>query len=238
MIRAPMNKTFFVSGFLLTLVGTTHANPKPPAPGSIESDIAAVRQVKTWPVRQTFLGWTAANKPVYRSLVCVSPEDEGGGRGAYCEIVLCKAKHIPVTELEQGGECEPLLVHNFEERGIDRTVFKDAEVKADEKEGLVKLGALSPGKAFDVAKVRASIVKNTVNVSWPASYGDASANVYSYSEYDNDDRRQGASLVKVASASASPDGRCVVVIGHYLWQSHYESVTTYRPIPFAKLSCR
>ena len=74
-------------------------------------------------------------------------------------------------------------------------------------------------------------------MTFPTTSGDRKADIITYADRDDQGRRQGAHAIKISSASISPDGKCVVVIGQYTWDSHYEAVQVHTPTVFAKLVC-
>ena len=137
------------------------AAPTPPAAGTLDADLATIRENKKWFFRESLVGWTADHRVVFRTAVC--DEDSGGGRGSYCDIYVCVAKAEDAADRDRAlsGECTDLVTFEIDETGPkgNRTTVDAAAAHKAETALLGKLGTLSAGTALPAASFKPSTAK-------------------------------------------------------------------------------
>lgn len=217
---------------LLLVPGLAAAAPKPAA-GSLDADLATIRDNKSWFYRESFLGWTADHRAVFRTAVC--DPDDGGGRGSYCDVNLCVAKAEDATT---DGDCAPVITMNVEDADpsggrakVDGTAAHKAETDA-----LAKLGTLTPGTALPASSFRASTKKKILSLARTGKAGKGTIEVFKYDGGSMSDRPQSVDSIKVTTATT--DGTCVAAVGHFRFRSDYEGVPTRMPHFFGVVRCK
>lgn len=205
------------------------------AAGTLESDLAAMRKTNAWPVRETFLGWTADHHAVFRTLVC--DPDMGGGRGPYCDLKICVAE--AGAEISSCTEINEIDLNKGEE---ERKRFTNAVVIEEARRQLAALGPLVPGKPLGTSTIRPLVAGGQFTVARKGkAAGGAPVVVRTYLTPEQADekaeRPTNIDKVKVTTVSRSKDGTCVVAIGHYWYESHYEALATSMPTTFGTVFC-
>jgi hypothetical protein len=197
---------------------------------TLADDVAALTAMavpganpKVWPVRTTFLGWTAGHGAAYRALVC--DPDALGGRGAYCELNVCVAPASTETPVPEPA-CTPAA--SFE-LGGDRA-FDAADTTRAADAAVAALGPLTAGTPQTPSAIAIQVAAWSLAVAVPA---DAPARVVFTGDVD------GATGTKAAVADQIVDGPggCRAVIGVATILGEYEGVRGDLPAPFAVVSC-
>lgn len=220
----------------LLLPGLAAAAPKPAA-GSLDADLASIRDGTSWFFREVFLGWTADHRAVFRTAVC--DPDDGGGRGSYCDVYLCVAKADPANPEDRSlvGDCTALTSFEIAEddpKGQRKNVDSAAAHKA-ETDALAKLGTLGAGTALPASSFRATTTKKILSLVRTGKAGKGTIKLLDYSSGSMTERPQGVDSVKVSTATT--DGTCVAAIGHFRFRSDYEGVPTRTPNFFGVVRC-
>lgn len=223
----------------LSLVSSAHAAPKP---GSLEADIETIRTKGQWLARESFVGWTANHRAVYRSLLC--DQDKGGGRGPNCMLEQCVVAADPAdqprTTSQLDGECETLLSLDLWDavkadaarKAVDPTAIAKASSDA-----LAGLGTLAPGKPLPASTIRTSTANLAVTLSRTGKAGNGEIVVFRHNKQSDTGMAETTSGVTISQVVASPDNKCVAVTGHFMFRSDYERVRTTSPIAFGKVRC-
>ena len=203
---------------------------------SLASDLAAVRKPGNWIVRETVVGWTADDHPIYRSLVCDS--DALGGRGPYCELQLCMVDGK--IDAATGAQCAHILGDfglELTNGDDDRAKFKDEDVVKASESVLALLGPLSPGSAAPTASVRAIAKGNSLTLMRRVGKHDEPFLLFHGPKVDGDGHPRSIKRAIVSQVAVSPDKRCTAVIGHRFELAYYEAVSGLVPNAFAKVFC-
>ncbi len=206
-------------------------------PAPLSADLQVLHDGKQWPVRSTFLGWTADSKAVYRSLVC--DQDVGGERGPWCKLELCVGKPYPDDEAKSfataQAECTSLLTLDL--NTDDRSTVKDAELSKASATALAALGPLEPGSKLANSSVKLVDRKQVVTLSRAVKGADAKTSAVFAYQKSVDGAPQTTREHKVTEVWISPEGRCTVALGRFTFVSRWEGQPTSRPMPFAKVVC-
>jgi hypothetical protein len=206
-------------------------------PAPLTTDLRVLHDDKQWPVKNTFLGWTADSRPVYRSLVC--DQDAGGGRGPWCQLDVCVAKPYADVEAKSfssaQADCSSLL--NLDLNSDDRSSIKDADVTRAYTAALAAFGPLEPGSKLANSSVKVVDRKQVVTLSRPVKGAEAkTAAIFEYRK-NVDGAPQSTREHEVNEVWISPEGRCTIALGHFVFVSHWEGQQTSKPMPFARVVC-
>jgi hypothetical protein len=216
---------------LVVLPGLAAAAPRT---GSLDADLARIRDTESWFFRETFLGWTANHRAVFRTAVC--DPDDGGGRGSYCDVYLCVAEAMDakVEERAMRGDCTDVVRLDIDE-GAARSTLDVAAARRTERRLLAKLGTLAPGRALPASSFRPAIAKKQLSL---ARGGKAGKGTIELMTWDVSMSEREPSVDKVTVTPAPPDGPRVAPIGHFRFRSDYEGVPTRTPVFFGVVRCR
>jgi hypothetical protein len=206
-------------------------------PAALSADLRVLHDEKQWTVKTTFLGWTRESRPVYRALVC--DQDEGGGRGPWCQLDLCVAKAYDDAEAKSlstvQADCTSLV--NLDLSSDDRTTVKDSVVTAAYTTALDALGPLEAGARQPNGSVKLVDRKQVVTLSRSMKGAPArTVAVFAYQK-NLDGAPQSTRDHKVTEVWITPEGRCTVTLGRFTFVSRWEGQQTTRPMPFARLVC-
>lgn len=178
--------------------------------------------------RATFLGWTAAHRAVFRTMICDG--ESLGARGAYCEIQTCVAGGVTGNEVAP-PDCATELSTTLDDH--DKVPVTDVVHKARARVAALALqgsGTALPATSVRVAFANAAVTLRTPNNSTPLVLFKGSV--------DDGGRRQSVVSAKLITVSESPDQRCVAVLGIANEQHDYEGRSGFIPRPLGAVVCK
>jgi hypothetical protein len=185
----------------------------------------------TWTARETLLGWTADHRVAYRSLVC--DPSYGSGRSSYCDLLQCVT--VPARPVD---DCTVLASEDLNDDAADRAKIDTADAIQKSKEHLASLGALDAGQALATSSIRTSLANRALTITSKAGSVVVDKLMSLAEAEERGERPNSFSAPKIGAASASRDGVCVAVVGHYTFEGYYEALATATPTPFARVICR
>jgi hypothetical protein len=176
--------------------------------------------------RTTFLGWTAGNEAVFRTLICDG--DALGGRGPYCIVASCIAKPL-TSELAPPAECKEEISTSL----LSKDTLNVGDITKEYRADVAALAPVAMGSALKISNVKLSFKKLTASLTTTNN----SKPIVLFQSNDGDGRAEGVGKAKLYTVSKSPDAKCIAVIGIASRTSHYESVGGQVPVPLGAVVC-